>query len=275
MRNPQFKRIVFLSCILSLGLSSCISRLARPQITGFVVDYDKKPIMGCQVGETLTDKNGRFILPERRYNEFLLTEMMVMEAPPLFVFESIEKDGFESDIIYMSSPFGGGIQKGAKYPMDTIFLKKVDQKFDLQAILHDSKWNIGYTKDADTLYLVKDGFEKWCKTSRCKPFITKYDRLTDNYYHTNDKNLPDGMIRRLTTVELNRTNSALKLQQIRQYESTFDGPNIPPDTLNTKGAWQLIGNDIIEFRIDELNIISGRFIISDIDLYQLKLTKWK
>ena len=275
MRKYQIKKLAFLFSFLALGLGSCVSRLSRPQITGVIVDYDKNPIAGCHIGETISDKNGHFILPERRYNAFLLTEIMVMEAPPLFVFEPIEKDGFESDIIYMSSPFGGGKQKGAKYPMDTIFLKKVDQKFDLQAMLHNSNWKIGYTKNADTLYLVKDGFEKWCKTSRCNPFIDKYDRLTDNYYHTDEKNLPDGMIRRLITMEFNKTNSALKLQQIRQYESTFDGPNIAPDTLNTKGAWQLIDSDIIELRIEDMNIISGRFIISDIDLYQLKLTKCK
>ncbi|EKO61902.1 hypothetical protein LEP1GSC082_0441 [Leptospira kirschneri str. H2] len=34
------------------------------------MDYDKNPIEGCAVGKTLTDKNGKFILPEIRYHEF-------------------------------------------------------------------------------------------------------------------------------------------------------------------------------------------------------------
>ena len=275
MRTLQIRFLVFFICFLALGLNSCISRLARPQITGVVVDYENKPIMGCTVGEAFTDKNGHFTLSERRYNAFLLTEIMVMEAPPLFVFEPIEKDGFEKDVISISSPFGGGNPKGARYPMDTIYMKKIDQKFDVQEILNDSNWKIGYTKNADTLYMIKDGFEKWCKTSRCSPFIAKYDRLTDNYYHSNEKNLPDGVIRRLITVEFSKTNSAIKLQQIRQYKSTFDGPDIAPDTLNTVGFWKLKGDSIITLHIDKMKNLSGDFKISDMDLYQLKLTNGK
>lgn len=70
MRKTKIWKKFLLLCFLSLTLSSCISRLARPQITGVVVGYDKKPIMGCRVGETVTDKNGHFILPEKRYNAF-------------------------------------------------------------------------------------------------------------------------------------------------------------------------------------------------------------
>ena len=275
MRQPQIKTILFLLCFLALSLGSCISRLSRPQITGVIVDYDNKPIMGCTVGEAITDKNGHFTLPERRYNAFLLTEMMVMEAPPLFVFEPIEKEGFEKDVISISNSRGGGQAKGAKYLIDTIFLKKNNQQFDLPSMLNDSRWKLAYTKNVDTIYLLKDGFESWCKTARCNPFIAKYDRLTDNYYYTDEKNLPDGMIRRVITVEFNKTNSAIKLQQIREYESTFDGPNIAPDTLNTGGFWKLKSDSVITLHIDKMKNISGDFKISDMDLYQLKLTNAK
>ncbi len=273
MRKTEFGKTAFLLCLVSLMLCSCISRLARPEISGVIVDYDKNPVMGCKVGESVSDKNGHFMLSERRYNAFILTEIMVMEAPPLFVFELIEKNGFEKDAISIMQSFGGGKPKGAKYNIDTVFLKKNNQQFDLPAMLNNSKWNIGYTKNADTLYLIKDGFTEWCKTDRCRPFIAEYDMLTDNYYYSNAKNLPEGMIKRFTAIEFKTNTSAIELQQIRQYKSTFEGPNRAPDTLNTKGAWQLISKDTIQLRIDEMKSISGKFKITDVDLYQLKLIR--
>ena len=273
MRKSKIRKIYFLLCLLSISLSSCISRLSRPEITGIVVDYDKKPVKYCKVGETFTDKDGHFTLPERRYNAFLLSEMMVMEAPPLFVFEPIEKEGFEDDVISMSHPFGGGKPKGAKSLMDTIFLKKKNQPFDIQSMLNDSDWKLSYTKNADTIYMVKDGFEKWCKTNRCGEFLRDYKMLTDNYYYSNAKNLPEGMIKRFIDIKFSKMNAIVTLQQMREYNSTFDGPNKPSDTLNTSGVWKLKSDRLITLHIDKMKPISGEFKISDIDLYQLKLIK--
>ncbi|MEO5911322.1 MAG: hypothetical protein ABIP95_10565 [Pelobium sp.] len=275
MDRFEFRKIAFSLCLVSLSFGSCISRLSRPQITGVIVGYDKKPIKDCKVGETVTDNDGHFTLPEKRYNAFLLSEMMVMEAPPLFVYEHIEKEGFENDVISISSPFGGGKPKGAKSLIDTIFLKKKNQQFDVQSMLNNSNWKLAYTKNADTIYMVKDGFEKWCKTDRCGGFIGEYEALTDNYYYTNAKNLPQGMIKRFIDVEFSKMNSAIELQQIREYNSTFDGPNTPPDTLNTSGFWRLKSDSVITFNINKMKAISGEFKISDIDLYQLKLIKAK
>lgn len=275
MRKPEIRKTAFLLCMLSISLGSCISRLSRPEITGVIVGYDKKPLKDCKVGEVLTDKDGHFTLPERRYNAFLLSEMFVMEAPPLFVFEPIEKEGFENDVISMSSPFGGGKSKGAKSPIDTIFLKKKNQQFDLPKMLNNSNWKLAYTKNADTIYMVKDDFEKWCKTDRCGGFLMDYKVLTDNYYYSNSKNLPEGMIKRFIDIAFNKTNASVKIKQIRQYNSTFDGPNISPDTLNTSGVWKLKSDSVITFNINKMKVISGEFKISDIDLYQLRLIKAK
>ncbi|WP_300673316.1 carboxypeptidase-like regulatory domain-containing protein [Soonwooa sp.] len=71
--------------LLILMSSSCIQRLRRPDITGRVLDYNGKPIENCIVGETKTDKNGNFHLPAETYNAFLLSEIFVMEAPPMMV----------------------------------------------------------------------------------------------------------------------------------------------------------------------------------------------
>ncbi|TDQ08303.1 carboxypeptidase-like regulatory domain-containing protein [Pedobacter metabolipauper] len=259
--------------LMVLSLCSCVSRLSRPQITGVVVDYDKKPVAGCKVGEVFTNKDGRFTLPERRYNAFILSELMVMEAPPLMVHEPVEKNGYEKDAISMFSSHGGGQSKGAKYSADTIFLKKTNQQFDISALLSSGNWKLSYTKNADTIYLIKDGFKEWCKTERCEPFYNAYEVLTDNYYHTQAKNLPAGMIKRFINVQFDTEKAALQLQETRQYESTFDGPNKEPDLLTASGTWKLITHEIIQLDIDRMKSISGKFKVSDIDLYQLKLTR--
>lgn len=260
--------------LMLLSLQSCLSRLARPEITGIIVDYDGKPVINCKVGETVTAKDGSFTLPERRYNKFLLSEMLIMEAPPLMVLEPIAKDGFEKDAISIFHRWGGGQAKGAKYKIDTIFLKKDKQQFDVAAMLKNSSWKLSFTKYADTIYLVKNGFKQWCKTERCSPFYNQYEALTDNYYHSQVKNLPEGIIKRFIDVRFGVDNSVFNMQVIEQYKSSYNGPNKEPDTLHTKGTWKLT-NKVMQLDIDKMKSISGKFKLSEIDLYQLKLTKLK
>ena len=265
---------IWLIAFSTLSLQSCISRLRRPEITGVIVDYDKKPIANCKVGEALTDKNGRFKLAEKRYNAFLLTEIFAMEAPPLMVFEPVEKEGFEQDAVSMYSTRGGGQSKGAKYEIDTIFLRRANQTFDVSALLKNSDWKLAFTKQADTIYLVKNGFREWCKTDRCSPFYSEYEGLVDNAY-TGAKNLPEGMIRRMIDVTFDAEKSPFKINMICEYKSTFDGPNRPPDTTNTKGNYQVLNNTKMIFDAGKIKQLTGKYNISDVDLYQMKLTKLK
>lgn len=264
---------LFLSFI-AISLQSCVSRLRRPEITGVIVDYDKNPIANCKVGEALTDKNGRFKLAEERYNAFLLTEIFAMEAPPLMVFEPVEKEGFEKDAISIFHKWGGGRRKGAKTTIDTIFLKKINQAFDISALLKSSDWKLGFTKQADTIYLLKDGFIEWCKTDRCSPFYSEYQGLVDNAY-TGAKNLPEGMIRRMIEVRFDAEKSPFKINMICEYNSTFDGPNRPADTTNTKGSYQVLNNTKMIFDAGKIKELTGKYNISEVDLYQMKLTKVK
>ena len=103
------KRGIYLIAFLifTFSLTSCISRLSRPAISGTIVDYNNKPIQGCTIGETVSDAKGKFYLKEIRYNQFLLFEMFQMEAPPLHYEERIEKPGYQSVDIYGHSTFGG------------------------------------------------------------------------------------------------------------------------------------------------------------------------
>ncbi|KQN38971.1 hypothetical protein ASE92_06035 [Pedobacter sp. Leaf41] len=265
--------LIWLGCIL-LSFQSCVSRLRRPEITGVIVDYDKNPIANCTVGEALTDKKGRFKLAEERYNAFLLTEIFAMEAPPLMVFEPVEKEGFEKDAVSMYSTRGGGQSKGAKYKIDTIFLRRTNETFDISALLKNSDWKLAFNKQADTIYLLKNGFREWCKTDRCSPFYSEYQRLVDNAY-TGAKNLPEGMIRRMIEVRFDAQKSPFEINMICEYNSTFDGPNRPPDTTNTKGSYQVLNNTKMLFDAGKLKALTGKYNISDVDLYQMKLTKLK
>lgn len=51
----RFKNITILLFIILL-LSSCVSRLIRPTLTGTIVDFEGNPIENCSVGSVKTDK---------------------------------------------------------------------------------------------------------------------------------------------------------------------------------------------------------------------------
>lgn len=113
---------LFLLAGVLLGTTSCVSRMARPILTGVVVDGQGRPLPDVQVGEALTDSSGSFYLEEIRYNKFFLTELFVMEAPPVYVEELVSKPGFRSDTIQLRSSFGGGAPKGTRWTVDTLRL---------------------------------------------------------------------------------------------------------------------------------------------------------
>lgn len=119
------KIVVFIILIVSFSsLQSClVSRCKRPQITGYIYDFEShKPIENCKIGETISSNNGYFILDEKRYREFTF---FGFEAPPLSVNEKIEKEGYESQNIQFMNPYGGGARKGSLHNADTIYLKKI------------------------------------------------------------------------------------------------------------------------------------------------------
>jgi len=118
---------VFLKLILVILISSSfqsclVNRCKRPQITGYIYDFEtRKPIENCNVGETSSQSNGYFSLKEKRYHQFTF---FGFEAPTLAVNEPIKKEGYESQNIQYIQPFGGGMRKGAFHNADTIYIKK-------------------------------------------------------------------------------------------------------------------------------------------------------
>ncbi len=137
---------LFLICIFS---SSClVSRMASPIITGRILDYAGNPIEQCQVGEFLTDKEGYFRIPEKRYHEFTF---IGFEAPPVFVNLIVRKEGYESDTIVMYNPFGGAAQKGTVWEAYDIYLKRIGEKIPIKKAIEDIEWEIVYVKEGNEL----------------------------------------------------------------------------------------------------------------------------
>lgn len=148
--------ILCLNTILCL-FNSCISRLSRPAITGYIYDYDNKPIPGCKVGETHTDENGKFYLKEIRSSKFLLSEIMVMEAPPLFFELDIEKPGYQSYSKDFFSRYGGGRTKGAIDNLDTLYIKRISEVIQPEDYIYDN-WQFVANKNLDTLFGINKNY---------------------------------------------------------------------------------------------------------------------
>ena len=117
--------------LISLGISSqscLVSRTACPNLSGYVYDANsKRPLEGCKVSsgieghqDTLTDAQGYFRLPEKRYME---VSWIGMEAPPLRAAVSIRKDGYKMETIDLISSHGGGLSKGSHWVLDKVYLK--------------------------------------------------------------------------------------------------------------------------------------------------------
>ncbi|MGJ1418302.1 hypothetical protein ACR79T_01665 [Sphingobacterium spiritivorum] len=266
------------SALTFVLLTSCISRLSRPEITGKVMDYDNNPIPDCNVGEVVTDSLGNFILPERRYNAFLLTEMFYMEAPPLHVGEVIEKAGYESDAIEMFSTFGGGRSKGAKMEIGNIYLRKTDEKINIPKILH-GEWLLSANKQLDTLYLVHSKLGELYTTSKFQNFYSLYEQYTDNYLRSfGPDNLPEGIIRKFNYLDF-RNDRKIRLTKIIQYghkdgRSTLGEKNIPNDTLQFSGTWNIVNDTTLRFVTDDKELNSTYQILqSDLSFFQLKKSK--
>jgi hypothetical protein len=257
-----------------LSLPACVSRLARPEIRGIIMDYNRNPLVNCKVGETTTAKDGSFLLPEQRYHKFLLSEMFIMEAPPLMVMERIEKEGFEPDEIYIFNRYGGGNPRGAKYNVDTLFLKKPDQQFDITALLKDKTWKLSATKNADTLYLIRSDFNSRFKTRKCQTFYNSYSALTDNYSpNTSPGNLPEAITRRDISLTF-KADQTFDYKQVQNYRTGYKSPlnNKGVDSVQASGKWNIKGQNTLQLDLKEMSI-AHQYRPAEIEDYKLMLIK--
>ncbi len=256
-------RMLLLILCIGISISSCVSRLGRPELTGFIVDFNKTPIKNCKVGETITDKNGYFVLSEQRYKQFWITEFFKLEAPPVFISELVEKDGYETKVIYDFNLFGGSLPKGTKYHLDTIYLKSKTTTVDIQKLMID-KWEITTNQTKDMVYMKKWNFGELCQTMKCREFNHDFVKNAGTQHNLNDKLSPNSILRKDIRVHF-MENGSLKLTQKIQYLNK-------KDSLTIKGKWFIKDNSNITITsdFDELN---GVFCFDEVEYEYIKLKK--
>lgn len=238
--------------IAILMLSSCISRLIRPSLTGTIVGFDGNPIENCTVGSVKTDKDGYFKLAEIRKNRFFFTEVFAMEAPPVFVSENIHKDGYEDEKIEIFHKYGGGLPKGTQWNLDTIHLK--ESSFDDYAKLLQNSWVAVDIVDENEIYLLRSNFKVLCKTAKC-------NAISNKLYSYNAK-LPQDTIAKRIHMNL-MENGQMEVVKILHYgNKSSSSPDFKEDdTLRSQGKWFYKSNNLL-LRSD-LEEIDGKYIVSE------------
>lgn len=248
---PRLKNFAVL-IIAILMLSSCLSRLIRPSLTGTIVDFDGNPIENCTVGSVKTNKDGYFKLSEIRKNRFLISEMMIMEAPPVFISEHVHKDGYEDEKIEIFHKYGGGLPKGTQWNLDSIHL--MESSFDDYGKLLQNSWVAVDLADENALYLLRNNFKERCKTQKCNIISNKlYPYIT--------KSSGDTIA---TTIHLNlKENGQMDVVKILHYgNKSSSAPYFKEnDTLRTQGKWLFKSNNLL--LSSDLEEIDGNYFVSE------------
>ena len=264
---------------------SCISRSVRPAIMGYVYDYNNKPVPNCKVGETLTDKDGKFFLEEKRSNRFFLTEIFAMEAPPSFYVITIAKDGYQTYNLDFFDKYGGGRPKGTKDNWDTVYIKQKNQIIKPANYIY-TKWKFAANKDLDTLYGTNSNFSLSSPITDNLSFSSKMEYGLD--YKFENKVKPDAAwstesynlkTTYLIMLNLNGTYHGKKIRNYRnawkhrmEYERTYrESYTIPSDSVYTNGKFKLANNQII-FDV-AFNKSSNIYKIDSIDRDVMILTR--
>lgn len=248
--------------IAILMLSSCVSRLIRPSLTGIIVDFDGNPIENCTVGSVKTDKDGYFKLAEIRKGRFFFTEVFAMEAPPVFVSERIHKEGYEDERIEIFHKYGGGLPKGTQWNLDSIHI--MESSFDDYAKLLQNSWIAVDVADENALYLLRYNFKERCKTEKC-------NIISNKLYPYINKSSGDTTA---TRIHLNlKENGKMDVVKILYYgNKSSSAPDFKAnDTLRTQGKWSFKSNNLL--LSSDLKEINGNYLVSEIEYEYIILGK--
>ncbi|WP_156142752.1 hypothetical protein [Sphingobacterium sp. SYP-B4668] len=285
----MYRPIVFIVCLITSVclFNSCISRLSRPAITGYIYDYDNKPVANCRVGETQTDENGKFYLKEIRTNRFLLTEIFAMEAPPIFFTLDIEKEGYKSYSTNFFHKYGGGRAKGALDNLDTVYIKRINETILPENYLY-TDWHFAANKDLDTLYGINKNYNMQNPITNTPHFDSKFH--SGMIYKFTSSTKPDSAwnpesydlettywvsLREDGLYEGKKTLKYLNPWRHRmEYDRTYrEAYTIPSDSTTTKGTFTFLNNTI---RFDRHFTNSNTlYSIDSIDRDMIILTKIK
>ena len=240
-------------------ITSCTSEVIRPKLTGIIVDEQGKPVNNCKVGETLTDKNGKFELLELTRNVFIIKLGYV----PVFIREDIKKKGYE-DRILKARLGRGGVSVGSVLDMGTIRLRKniVDfSQIDLQGV-----WLASTTKKLDTLFITKKNVEY--DEGKIDVIANRQNTYSTGYYYGID-NLPDNVFER--HIELDLTDSILDVQRVLIYGNPKTSEKTQYDTIYTQGKWK-IENQLFQFKTNLVEI-NGFYEVDDFNYDSMVLIK--
>ncbi|AIJ37089.1 hypothetical protein SL053_002424 [Flavobacterium psychrophilum] len=253
------KKIILL-LIISVLIFSCTTKVVRPKLTGIIVDEQGVPVDSCMVGETFTDKNGRFELSEITYKGFV----SFFGTNPTFIYEEIIKSGYEKRVLSAKSG-RGGVSTGSIWDMDTIRLRKINT--DFSAIKLKDIWLAGITKNLDTVFLTKKNQEY--DEGKIDFISNKCDTYSRGYYYLGIDNLPKNVFER--HIELDLTAKILKVKRVLIYGNTITSEKTKYDTIYTQGKWKQ-EHKTISFHTN-LPEINGVYNVVDFNYNSMQLVK--
>lgn len=250
---------IFRLVIFSLLIFSCTKKVLRPKLTGVIIDEKGAPVDSCNVGETMTDRHGRFELPE-------ITEMgfvTLFGRNPIFIREDIIKRGYEKRFLTAKSG-RGGVSEGSAWDMDTIVLRKINK--DFASIKLKDLWLAGMTKNNDTVFLTKK--DKKYDEGEIDVIASNCDTYSRGYYFGLD-NLPKNVFER--HIELDLRTDILKVKRVLIYGNTATSEKTKYDTIYTQGQWKQKDKTI--FLHSTLSEINGNYNVVDFNHNSIKLVK--
>jgi len=250
---------IFLLLIIFILITSCTTRVLRPKLIGTIVDEHGRPIDSCMVGETYTDKNGRYELAEITK----LEHINIFGQGPMSISEQIRKNGYEPKELDLWHRHG--FSEGNILNMDTIHLRK--KITDFSKIKLKDYWLASMTKKLDTIFMTKKGQEY--NHGKIDLIARQQHNYSEGYYYVGIDNLPKNVFER--HIELDLSDTIVKIQRVLIYGDTITNEKTKYDTIYAQGRWKQEHN-ILYFKTD-LTEINGTYEVIDFNHDSIELVK--
>ena len=250
----------FLGLLISLLITSCVTQVLRPKLTGNVVDEQGIPLVSCLVGDAYTDKNGNYELPE-------ITAVRLFSffgGSPIFLGEPVHKEGYEPKEL-VGSNLRGGVSVGTVWHMDTIRLRKT--LTDFSKVTVQDHWLASMTKNLDTVFMTKKDLVY--DRTKIDVIANNCDTYARGYYFLGIDNLPENVFERHIALDL--TDSILNIQRVLIYGDVKTSEKTKYDTIYTQGKWKQVHKTL--FFKTELPELNGSYKVVDFNYDSMALVK--
>ncbi|WP_405246395.1 hypothetical protein [Cellulophaga sp. Asnod2-G02] len=250
----------FLGLLISLLVTSCVTQVLRPKLTGTIVDEQGKPLVSCLVGDAYTDKNGNYELPE-------ITAVRLFSffgGSPIFLGEPVHKEGYEPKEL-VGGNRRGGVSLGTVWHMDTIRLRKT--LTDFTKVTVQDHWLASMTKNLDTVFMTKK--DLMYDRTKIDVIANNCDTYAKGYYYLGIDNLPKNVFERHIALDL--TDSILDIQRVLIYADVKTSEKTKYDTIYTQGKWKQEHKTLFfETELPELN---GTYKVVNFNYDSMELIK--